>query len=135
MKKILSVLVLLFFVTFSLISQKKEGSTSVKDDGCTSITVGRLASIDGSVMTSHTCDSRKDRTWIDIVKAKKHKSGEMRKVYLNTHITKSPYDLSDQKFKGEIPEVPITYKYLNSTLPCINEHQVAIGESTFGGKK
>jgi len=135
MKKILSILILLFFITFNLISQEKNDSIPKEKDACTSITVGRLASIDGSVMTSHTCDSREDRTWIDIVKAKKYRSGEMRKVYLDTHITKSPYDLSAQKLKGEIPEVPVTFKYLNSTLPCINEHQVAIGESTFGGKK
>ncbi len=27
-------------------------------DSCTSILVGRLASVDGSTMTSHSCDSR-----------------------------------------------------------------------------
>ena len=105
-----------------------------EDDACTTITVGKSASVDGSVMTSHTCDSRVDRTWIDIVKAKKHAPGGMRKTFLDSHKTVSAYDLTAQKYRGEIPQVSLTYKYLNSTLPCINEHQVAIGEATFGGK-
>jgi len=32
-----------------------------RPDGCTSITVGNKASMDGSVMTSHTCDSHRTR--------------------------------------------------------------------------
>ncbi len=36
-------------------------------DSCTSILVGRLASVDGSTMTSHSCDSGTDRTWMTIV--------------------------------------------------------------------
>lgn len=109
---------------------------AVKDeDGCTTITVGRLASVDGSVMTTHTCDSRVDRTWIDIVPAKKYKPGSKRNVYLDTTRTVSAYDLSKQKLKGEIPQAARTYKYLNTALPPLNENQVAVGESTFGGKE
>ena len=63
-------------------------------DACTSITVGKLASVDGSVMTSHTCDSREDRTWIDIVPARKYKPGAKRKTYVKSHLTVSAYDLS-----------------------------------------
>jgi len=106
-----------------------------EDDACTTITVGKLASYDGSVITTHTCDSRKDRTWIDIVPAQKHPSHSMRKVHLKTHMTVSSSDLSQQELKGEIPQVPKTYKYLNTALPCINEHQVAVGEATFTGKE
>lgn len=110
-------------------------AVSTEDDACTTITVGKLATVDGSVITTHTCDSRVDRTWIDIVKAQKHKPGAKRKVYLKSHMTVSAKDLSKQELKGEIPQVPQTHKYLNTTLPCINEHQVAVGEATFGGKK
>jgi dipeptidase len=59
----------------------------------------------------------------------------MRTTYLNTHRTDRASDLSKQKLQGEIAQVPRTHKYLNTALPCINEHQVAIGEATFGGKR
>lgn len=130
MRKILLIIILFTFVSFHF-----NFGVSSEKDACTSITVGKLASADGSVMTSHTCDSRKDRTWIDIVKSRKYKHDTKRKIYANTHLTTSPYDLSKQELKGEIPQVPVTYKYLNTALPPLNEHQVAVGESTFGGKK
>ncbi len=128
MRKMFLIVLLLVFVDvgFAVVTEK--------DDGCTTITVGRLASLDGSVMTTHTCDSRVDRTWIDIVPARNYKPGAWRKVYLDTTRTVSAYDLSNQKLKGEIPQVERTYKYLNTALPPLNENQVAVGESTFGGK-
>lgn len=109
--------------------------SSEEEDACTTITVGKAATVDGSVITTHTCDSRVSRTWIDMVPAKNHKPGAKRKCYLKSNQTVSAYDLSKQEFKGEIPQPPRTNKFLNSALPFINEHQVAIGESTFGGKK
>lgn len=130
MKKILFIVVLFTFVLFQF-----NFGVAVEEDACTTITVGKQATADGSVITTHTCDSRQDRTWIDIVPAKKHKPGTMRKAYLKSHMTDSAYDLSKQELKGELPQVPVTHKYLNSTLPCINEHQLAVGEATFGGKR
>ena len=35
---------------------------------------------------------------------------------------------------GTIPQVPHTFKYFNTAYPCLNEHQLAIGESTIGGR-
>jgi len=105
-------------------------------DGCTSILVGKLASDDGSVITSHTCDSGTDRTWINIIPHKKHKKGEMCKLYdTNIKRTVSPDDFSIAKIIGEIPQVKETFGYINSCYPCMNEHQLAIGESTFGGRR
>ena len=127
MKKIL-LMVLIFCFGISINANQEE-------DACTTITVGKLASVDGSVMTSHTCDSRTTRTWIDIVSGQKHRTGSKRKVYSKTERAVSAYDRSTQKLSGEIPQQKITYKYFNSALPFINENQVAIGESTFGGKK
>jgi dipeptidase len=103
-------------------------------DSCTSILVGRLASADGSTMTSHSCDSGSDRTWINIVPNRKHKSGEMAKVYLEPKLTKSPDD-PDRLETGEIPQVTETYAYLNAAYPIMNEHQLAIGETTIGGRR
>ncbi len=130
MKKLCFILLVL-----SLVIPQLNFADYGEDDACTTITVGKTASADGSVMTSHTCDSRVDRTWIDIAPAKKYKPGAKRKTYAKTHMTVSVSDLSKQEFKGEMAQVEQTYKYLNTTLPCINEHQVAIGEATFGGKR
>jgi dipeptidase len=35
---------------------------------------------------------------------------------------------------GTIPQKTKTYQYINTAYPCMNEHQLAIGESTFGGR-
>jgi dipeptidase len=103
-------------------------------DSCTSILVGRLASADGATMTSHSCDSGSDRTWISIVPNRKHKPGEMAKVYLEPKLTKGPDD-PDRLETGEIPQVAETYAYLNAAYPIMNEHQLAIGETTIGGRR
>ncbi|MFA8298537.1 MAG: dipeptidase [Hyphomicrobiales bacterium] len=104
-------------------------------EACTSVTVGKDASFDGSVMTSHTDDSHRTRSWMDIVPAKKHKKGEMVPMYKRV-----AYDSlampSYQHIKiGEIPQVSYTYKYINTAYACMNEHQLGIGESTFGGRE
>jgi len=39
----------------------------IESENCTSVIVGKKASVDGSTMTSHTCDSGTDRTWINLV--------------------------------------------------------------------
>jgi dipeptidase len=127
MKRLLILFIILAFISYSFASEEK--------DACTTITVGKLASSDGSVMTSHTCDSRVSRTWIDIVKAQKHKPGAMRKCYVDSNKTVSAYDLAKQKLTGKIPQPANTFKYFNTALPPLNEHQVAVGESTFTGKK
>ncbi len=103
-------------------------------DSCTSILVGRSASADGSTMTSHSCDSGSDRTWMTIVPNRRHKPGETAKVYFEPKRTKGPDD-HDRLETGEIPQVPETYAYLNAAYPIMNEHQLAIGETTIGGRR
>ena len=103
-------------------------------DSCTSILVGRLASVDGSTMTSHSCDSGTDRTWMTIVPNMKHKPGEMAKVYYEPKRTKGPND-PDRLETGEIPQVAETYAFLNAAYPIMNEHQLAIGETTIGSRR
>jgi len=102
-------------------------------DNCTSIFVGRLASADGSTMTSHSCDSNTDRTWITMVPRATHKPGEMTKVFFEPKRTKGPDD-SDRIEAGEIPQIPETLAYLNAAYPIMNEYQLAIGETTIGGR-
>jgi len=103
-------------------------------ESCTSILVGKLASADGSTMTSHSCDSTSDRTWITVVPHKKHKPGDMAPVYRNPKETTGPDDKNRLK-SGDIPQVAETYAYINTAYPVMNERQLAIGETTFGGKR
>lgn len=49
-------------------------------ESCTSIMVGREASADGSVMTSHTCDSWY-RTWVNVVPAKTYDNDTVMNIY------------------------------------------------------
>jgi dipeptidase len=110
------------------------GLAAPEFDSCTSILVGRLASADGSTMTSHSCDSGTDRTWMTIVPHAAHKPGEMAKIYYEPKRTKGPDD-QDRLETGEIPQVAETYAYLNAAYPIMNEHQLAIGETTIGGRR
>jgi len=110
------------------------GDEPLEFDSCTSVLVGRLASVDGSTMTSHSCDSGTDRTWMTIVPNMKHKPGAMAKVYYEPKRTKGPDD-PDRLETGEIPQVAETYAFLNAAYPIMNEHQLAIGETTIGSRR
>lgn len=110
------------------------GEAACECDGCTSVLVGKLASADGSTMTSHSCDSNTDRTWMNMVPNQKHAPGAKATVWMDSKETKGPDD-ADRVPAGEIPQVAETYKFLNAAYPVMNEHQLAIGETTFGGKR
>lgn len=103
---------------------------------CTTVTVGKKASYDGSVMTSHTDDSHRARTNILVVEAKDHPKGTMKTLYRRVGVEAVKGKMAHNKFvkTGEIPEVSHTYRYFNSAYPCMNEKQLAIGESTIGGR-
>lgn len=102
--------------------------------GCTSIMVGRLASADGSVITCHTCDGNY-RQWVNIVPRRQNKPGTMNKVYEGRMNTETPQDMKGVILKGEVPEVPETFAFLNTAYPALNEFGLAIGETTIGGKQ
>ncbi len=103
-------------------------------DSCTSIQVGRLASADGSVITCHTCDGNY-RNWLNIVPHKTHPKGATNKIYWGTLHTETVDDLRGKILKGEIPEAEETYAFMNVAYPCLNEKQLAIGETTIGGRR
>jgi dipeptidase len=113
-------------------SSRPEGP--LEFDSCTSVLVGRLASVDGSTMTSHSCDSGTDRTWMTIVPNARHKPGDTAKVYYEPKRTKGPED-PDRLETGQIPQVAETYAFLNAAYPIMNEHQLAIGETTIGSRR
>lgn len=128
----------LTFMLSGFIGQKvycpDEESLFIESESCTSIMVGKNASTDGSTITSHSCDSGTDRTWITVVPGKKHKAGSQTPVWLYSKNTSGPDDPEAME-TGFISQVPETYAYINTAYPVMNQYQLAIGETTFGGKR
>jgi dipeptidase len=91
-------------------------------DACTSILVTRGASTDGSVMITYACDDAGFVAPFHITPAADHKPGEMIEI--------GPPD-KDGKRPGKIPQVAHTYKTLGILM---NEHQLSMSETTFGGR-
>ena len=103
-------------------------------ESCTSIMVGKKASTDGSVMTAHSCDSNY-RTWLTMEGSKTYQPGQMQPIYLGLLHTEEPDDMRNVEKKGEIPApTQPTYRFLNVAYPCMNEKQLAIGETTTTGR-
>ncbi len=90
-------------------------------DACTNFIVGRKASADGSVMVSYADDSHTRFGDLFHSPRGKHAPGSMRKVI----------DWGDNSYRGEIPQAPETYNVVGN----MNEHQLVIGETTWGGHK
>ncbi len=102
---------------------------------CTSIMVGRLASTDGSVMTSHTCDSHRTGSDIVVVPPQNHAPGSQRALSKRQDDDTGPMSRYGRQSTGHIPQVEKTYGYLAPAYACMNERQLAIGESTFEGRE
>lgn len=102
-------------------------------DACTSIMVGKKASADGSVMTSHTCDSWY-RTWMQSVPPKDYPRDTVMSVYEGRMHTEYAGSKDGMKEKGQIPQARHTYRFLDTAYPCLNEKQLAIGETTYTGR-
>ena len=88
---------------------------------CTNLIAAKGATTDGSVMMTYSADSHNLYGFLHHAKAGKHAPGSMRQIY----------EWDTNKHLGEIPEAPETYNVVGN----MNEHQVAIGESTWGGRK
>ena len=88
---------------------------------CTNFIVGKKASADGSVICSYNADSYGAFMHLYHSPAAKHQPGDMRPIY----------DWDTNKYLGEIPEAAETYNVVGN----INEWQVTIGETTFGGRE
>ena len=124
---------LALIATSSAAQDIEHGSSASNKTSCTSIMVGKKASADGSVMTSHTCDSWY-RTWMQIVPAKDYAKDTVTAIYDGRMHTQSPQDSTKMYRKGVIPQVRHTFRYLDTAYPCLNEKQLAIGETTISGK-
>ncbi len=89
-------------------------------DACTNILVTKGASKDGSNMVSYSADSHTRFGFLQFTPAANHKNGDLRDII----------EWGPRKFLGKIPQVEKTY----TTVGNMNEHQLIIGESTFGGR-
>ena len=88
---------------------------------CTNFIVGKKASADGSVICSYNADDYGMFIGLCHFPAGTHAKGEMRKIV----------DWDTKEYHGEIPEAPVTYNVIGN----INEYQVSIGETTYGGRE
>lgn len=93
---------------------------SLPGEACTNILITKGASADGSCMVSYAADSHQlfgelyyhpDADW-------------------GKNSMLDVYEWDTHKFLGQIPQVPHTYQ----TVGNMNEHQLIIGETTYGGR-
>ena len=127
--KIIKILIGALLIATSLNAQ----SNYEKDpESCTSIMVGKKATTDGSVITSHTCDSWY-RTWVDMVPAQKYERDTTMAIYDGRMHTEFVTDQTKVSVKGEIPQVRQTYAFMDTSFPCMNEKQLGIVETTITG--
>ena len=116
--------------------------TDYTSKGCTVIIVGKNASVDGSVITTHTCDCGVcDWTW-RYIPAADHEPGSMRKIYhIDQFKTFPPEEglkwevVYEKNFTGlEIPQIAHTYAFVHGAFGYMNDQQLAIGESTIDSR-
>jgi dipeptidase len=129
-----NLLIILLFLSLSLFSQFKPDWQGNTPDGCTTITVGKKASADGSVMTSHTDDSHRTQSEINIIPEKTHTKDEKCTMYKRVACDTTVMPTYANIPIGDIPQSGKTYGFINSAYPCMNQKQLGIGESTFGGR-
>ena len=88
---------------------------------CTNLIVGRHASTDGSTIVSYSADSYGLFGELYHYPAGTHAKGTMRPIH----------EWDTGKYLGEIPEARTTYNVIGN----MNEHQLTITETTFGGRE
>ena len=93
---------------------------TITTSACTSFLVGKKASSDGSTIITYNQDSYGMYGRLLYLPAGNHAVGSVRKIV----------DGDTNHYLGEIPEAPYTY----AVMGYINEHQVGITETTFGGR-
>lgn len=90
-------------------------------NACTNILVTKGASVDGSTMITYAADSHTLYGELYFKPSADYPAGTMFDVY----------EWDTGKFLGKIKQVSHTY----SVVGNMNEHQLAIGETTYGGRK
>ena len=87
---------------------------------CTNFLASRGATVDGSTLITYSADAYFLFGYLHHSRGGTHAPGSMRRVY-HWH---------NKEFRGEIAQVPRTYNVIGN----MNEHQVTIAETTFGGR-
>ena len=95
--------------------------STLKSESCTNLLITKGASADGSTMVSYSADSHTRYGTLVYYPAATYPKGSMVKIY----------EWGKDRYLGEIPQVEKTY----SVIGNMNEHQIIIGESTWGGLK
>ena len=108
------------YIYLSLILLGAQFTFSIDSKACTNFLVTKGASADGSTMITYAADSHIRYGELYFSPATRWPQGSMVTIY----------DRSTAEPLGQIPQVPYTYQ----TVGFMNEHQLAIGESTFGGR-
>ena len=90
-------------------------------NACTNFIVGKKASADGSVICTYNADDYGLFINLCHYPAGTHPKGTMRKIF----------NWDTNKYQGVIPEAPQTYNVIGN----INEFQVSIAETTYGGRE
>ena len=122
----------LFLITISL--QGPLAAQGAKQEGCTVIGAGRLATADGSVITSHTDCCSECR--IQVIPGRTYPKGATAPVhwgmvYFGADDDRHALPLGEfGKVIGQIPQVERTFAYFHTGYSQMNEKQLAIGEST-----
>jgi dipeptidase len=130
-KKSILILCLFLCVSAVIFLSGTSEERQITLDACTDIIVGKSASVDGSVITSHTGCCPECR--VHVVSAQTFKKGDMAPVYYGLQDVKKPLK-EYGKVLGYIPQVEKTYAYFHTGYPQMNEYQLAIGESTLSQK-
>jgi dipeptidase len=106
--------------------KKEDNYTSSGNKSCSSFAAGKLASLDGSVMTGHTLDGPFDFK-LRIVPRGEHKFNEKVKIDYIGIPGGFQHIIRDSTI---IPQVTETFKYFHTDCPLANEYQVFFGENT-----
>ena len=105
---------------FLLLASLLLASSQFVADACTSLLVGKDATVDGSTMITYNADAYVLYGELYQSPAADYPKGAMLDVY----------EWDTRKYLGKIPQVRHTY----ATIGNMNEHQLAITESTWGGR-
>jgi dipeptidase len=133
---IMAVALFLSLVKFVHLSEPDTIADLWPMEKCTSIMVGKFATVDGSVICTQSQDSGNCGIRLRYNPPKIHKPSDTRVVQLWNEYDKLGIDRSPPVHSGptiEIPEVEHTFGLVEAVFPFMNENQVAIGESTLGG--
>jgi len=145
MAKVSSILLAIYILAVSVLLWDKLTTTQA----CTTMVVGKAASLDGSPMVTHNNDCLDCDFRLSKVPGRTHRKGDVRDIYVyrNKYPSKVVEDRGDTWKKenlvdlpqrkmwnyepmGSIPQVARTYGLIESGYGIMNEVGVAIGEST-----